>query len=117
MVKMVTRDELETFIVQGYQHFGGFQAVDPTLLSDPMLIEYVDVGFALLEYYQRSHETQVNENIVGTYVDCAMLMGHLATDPNMPLAVRQRAEEITNTLEDLVNAITRAVERNIASSR
>ena len=114
---MATRTEIETFISEATAQLDRFQNADPALLQASILDEFIDAGFALLEHYQQTGDAHVDDEIIGAYVDCAMIMHALAADDGLDDATRQQAEAYMTGLEDMVNAITAAVEQNIAAGR
>jgi hypothetical protein len=114
---MSTKIEIETFIANATSQMGYFQHPNPALLGQPLLDQFVDAGFGLLRYYQQSGDANIDDDIVGAYVDCAMAMHALLNDDSLDATTRKRAEEYMIGLEDLVNAITHAVEKNIAAAR
>lgn len=95
---------------------GYFQAPAPELATDPALEQLVEGGYALLGYYEATTDTAVNDAVVGALVDAAMALSLLDTGA-LPAAACDRAAHLTAALEDLVNAIAAAVERNIAAQR
>lgn len=114
---MANRSEIEQSIVDAVNQMGYFQNMSADLIRQPVMSQFVDAGFALLQHYQTTDDTQVNDDIVGAFVDCAMITHQLADNASLSDADRRVAHETTIGLEDLVNAITRAVEKNIHNNR
>lgn len=114
---MATKSEIETFIVESTQKLGHFQVKDPSILDADLTHEFIDAGFALLQYYQNTNDVNVDDSIIGAFVDCAVLMNVLADDALLDEAIRQHAGKTMVSLENLVTAITHAVEKNIAAQR
>lgn len=114
---MVDKSDIEQFIIDAVTALQFFQTPDPSIIELPLTNEFIDAGFALLEHYQSTKDTVVNDQIIGYYVDCAMFMSTMAGNSNISANQRQLAEEMTMGIEDLVNAITRAVEQNINAKR
>jgi hypothetical protein len=114
---MASKAEIENYIVTIVDELGHFEHADPALLNHEGLHMFIEAGYALLEHYQTNADTVVDDAIIGAYVDCTLLMGAFASDGNLPDDRQQQAEELMVTIEDLVNAITAAVEQNINATR
>ncbi len=113
---MPTKTEIESYITETAASLGHFQSPTPELATSPTLEHLIEAGYALLGYYEENDDTLVNDAVVGSLVDAAVALTML--DPNtLSPEAHERATEMTAALEELVNAITAAVERNIAASR
>lgn len=110
---MTSRQELEHVILEAYQALGSFQQVTPEVLASPVFGQYIEAGYTLLAYYQQTGDTTVSDAVLGTFVDCTLLMGELARHPDVGEAVQQQAAEVVGSLEDMMHAITQAVEANM----
>ncbi|MEO0563694.1 MAG: hypothetical protein AAF125_16430 [Chloroflexota bacterium] len=114
---MANKEDLEGEIIALAEALAYLQDHEVILNNSDQFDAFVDAGFGLLQHYQNVPDTEVNDNIVGLFVDAAMTMNMMIADEALPDDVRGRAESYMTTLEDLVTAITRAVEKNIASGR
>ena len=110
---MKPKKDLEQFILDVAERRGNFQQHDQDLLHGPELDEFVDAGFGLLGHYQRTSDTEIRESVVGALVSCAALLGLLSEDQTLSPAERQRADQTCTALEDLLNAMTKAIENNM----
>jgi hypothetical protein len=114
---MTDKAQIETFIMDAAAQMGDFRHADPALLRAGLLEDFVAAGYALLNYYQGSGDTVINEDVMGIYVDAAMLTQHMANDDGLDSAAQAHAGEVCATLEALVNDFTATIEHNIAQQR
>ena len=112
---MATKTEIETYITTIAAELGHFQSPTPELISGPHMEQLLQAGYALLEHYEVSADTAVNDAVIGALIDGTMALHML--EGTLPTDLQTRCHELGVALEELVNALTAAVERNIAGDR
>ena len=109
---MPTKTEIETYMTTIAAELGHFQAPTPELVASPQVEQLLEVGYTLLEHYEVSTDTTINDRVIGALIDAAMALHML--EGTLPADLQARCQELRGALESLVNAITAAIERNIA---
>ncbi len=110
---MRSKQALEQFILDTSEEHGHFQQANPDLLQGAALDEFIDAGFGLLGVYQQTNDTDISEPVIGALVSCAAMLSMLSEDPSLTDAERERADHTCTALEDLINALTKAIESNM----
>lgn len=110
---MASKQDLERFILNISRQYGHFQEPNADLLHGSTLDEFIDAGFGLLGVYQRTADTVVSESVIGALVSCAAMLSLLSQDQQLTATERARADETCTALEDLINALTKAIENNM----
>jgi len=114
---MSDRLSIQHYIQDAAHYFNFFETASPAMLEEDRLNGFINGGYELLQHYQTTDDTEVDEETVGLFVDCAMVMEQLLQSENLSDEHARRAEHVLDAAEQLVTAITRAVEKNIADAR